>query len=127
MVVAVGAILAGCWLRKPGNEADEAPATPCVLCHSDVNDSFGQTKHASKGHTCATCHGSSAKHSWSEDGHVAPDRRLKARSEADALCIRCHKKHEHKTVDISTRSCSSCHKPHAKRQPPTEAETPPQG
>jgi nitrate/TMAO reductase-like tetraheme cytochrome c subunit len=98
-----------------------------MLCHGEVNDSFAKTKHASKGHTCATCHGPSAKHSWSEDGSVAPDRALKTRGQADALCRSCHKKVEHKTVDISTRSCSSCHKPHVKRQAPTETETPPDG
>jgi len=109
---ALGMLLAGCLLRRAGDGQASAPATQCELCHNTVREALLKTKHGAIGHTCATCHGRSAKHSWSEDGHVPPDRPLKTRAEADALCKSCHKKAEHTaTLDLN-RKCAACHNPH---------------
>jgi formate-dependent nitrite reductase cytochrome c552 subunit len=110
------AALVGCLAEPASDGAADAPATQCELCHADVELVFTSTKHAAAGHKCQTCHGRSARHSWSEDGSVAPTRPLKTRAEVDALCNSCHKDHKHKLPVPLTRRCSACHDPHPKKE-----------
>ena len=86
------------------------------MCHADVDAGFRSTKHATAAkHACRTCHGRSAEHSWSEDGHVKPDKALADRPSADALCQDCHKDAKHRpALEVERRRCSLCHKPHPK-------------
>jgi hypothetical protein len=106
------ALVAGCLLRPADDPAAAAPPTQCELCHYEVELAFQATEHAKAGQACAACHGRSAEHSWSEDGHVAPDRPLKTRLESDPVCASCHKKVEHPAALNLDHKCTRCHKPH---------------
>lgn len=114
VIVAAVAWVAACGPKS--DLADDAPATPCEVCHAEIELGFKKTKHASQGHTCVTCHGRSARHSWSEDGHVKPDRPLRQRGPADKLCITCHEKVEHPAGLSLDRKCIACHRPHPKKE-----------
>ena len=116
VAVVLAAALVGCFL-KPGHDGQATgPPTQCELCHSEVRAALLKADHGKAGHVCATCHGVSARHSWSEDGHFAPDRPLKTRRQIDPLCKDCHKKAKHPAKLNIDRKCTACHEPHPKKE-----------
>lgn len=153
----LGALAAVCWLpadaadqRRPDKpdqcRTEDAGPQPddvgnplganaaCYVCHIPlVKDQLSKV-HLKAKVTCTECHGLSAGHANDEDiGATKPDV-VYARKQVDAMCRKCHQKHDAPARLVVTRFvnrglsrpaevvCTDCHGRH--RIEPPEEEKP---
>jgi len=79
--------------RKPGEALNQA----CFVCHGNLREEPLVKTHAQGRVGCAECHGPSLAHRNDEDNTTPPDRMFFG-ARIDALCKKCHPRH-----DVSAR------------------------
>lgn len=88
----------------------------CYVCHMTfVGEELSKT-HLQAEITCIRCHGLSAGHANDEDvGATLPDI-IFNRNEVDAMCVKCHERHDLVAQEIAVRKhppvCTDCHGSH---------------
>jgi hypothetical protein len=125
VLAGLSAILGGAHLTA-GAESVADPMGPngaCYVCHMTfVREELAKT-HLARKVTCVKCHGLSAKHANDEDiGATKPDRPY-TREQINAMCRKCHKRHDVPPEDLVARwverkltqtpaVCTDCHGTH---------------
>ena len=88
----------------------------CYVCHMTfVGEELSKT-HLRAKITCIDCHGLSAAHANDEDiGATPPDISFN-RDEVDAMCLKCHERHDILAEEVAVRErppiCTDCHGGH---------------
>jgi len=114
--------------RAAGVADPMGPNGACYVCHMTfVREELAKT-HLAKKVTCVRCHGLSAKHANDEDiGATKPDRPY-TREQVNAMCRKCHKRHDVPPEDVVARwverkltqapaVCTDCHGTHRIERP----------
>jgi|GEM_PF-1119623 len=88
----------------------------CYVCHMTfVGEELSKT-HLRAKVTCIHCHGLSAGHANDEDIGATPPDVTFNRDEVDAMCLKCHDRHEvlaeETTVQKQQPVCTDCHGKH---------------
>ena len=116
----------------PGEQAPTTdpmgPNGACYVCHMTfVREGLSRT-HLAKKVTCVKCHGLSAQHANDEDiGATKPDR-FYTRETANAMCRKCHKRHDvppeliiarwvERELTQTPAVCTDCHGTHRLERP----------
>jgi len=104
------------------------PNGACYVCHMTfVREELSKT-HLAKKVTCVRCHGLSAKHANDEDIGATPPDRPYTREQVNAMCRKCHKRHDVLPELVAARSiergltetpvvCTDCHGTHRIERP----------
>ncbi len=105
----------------------------CYVCHIPFVREEISKQHLAKKVTCVRCHGVSAGHVNDEDvGATKPDI-VHRRDQIDAMCRKCHKKHDVPARDVLARLverrlnsplvvCTDCHGHHRIEPPQLEED-----
>ena len=88
----------------------------CYVCHMTfVGEELSKT-HLQAEITCIRCHGLSAGHANDEDIGATPPDITFNRNEVDAMCLKCHERHDLVAQEVSVRKhppvCTDCHGSH---------------
>jgi hypothetical protein len=88
----------------------------CYVCHMTfVGEELSKT-HLQAKITCVDCHGLSAGHANDENIGATPPDISFDREEVDAMCLKCHERHDILTKEVAVRTdpptCTDCHGGH---------------